>query len=126
MIKMAITKQIKSGIEYLADIYRTAPFAETVLFMGAAELALGLYVDMDFLLLGALAIPCGISLTIDQFKLRRKLEKSISELGYMGKDFKKTRHLWCDKQTASVVARRHGCLEEYLALCDKVQERKSA
>ncbi len=108
----------------MADFYRTAPIPETVFLMQAVAIP----VQYDTPLLMGTSIfnsLVAIVFAAEQFKLRRRLENSVSEHGYTDKAFKTTIPAWCDRQTARVVAKNCGSLDDYVALCDTTEGRKS-
>ena len=110
-------EKIKSGLGYAPDFYRTAPLGETIFLMSAGQIPL---TYDDPLILGAsiLISLYGVALTAKQFRLRRRLEKSVSKHGYIDKVFETTNKKWCDRQTAIVVTKNCGNLDDYIALCE--------
>ncbi len=113
---------ITSKLEYMVDFYRTAPFGETMFLLGAG---IG-FVNYDFpplLFPGVYWSILGIAFTAEQFMLKRRLERSLSQHGYEDRVFETTIPEWCDRQMTRVVAEKHGCLEDYVALCEKHRDR---
>lgn len=110
-------KKVKSALNYVTDFYRTAPMGETLFLanvgVGSLCLSCGFPLGMNIALFGSLG---GIVASEQQFKLRRRLEKSVSEYGYTENVFYKTISSWCDRQTARVVAKRADHLEDYVNL----------
>ncbi len=109
--------KIKAGLEYIADFYRTAPIPETIFLTSAGvipffydePLSMGVHIINSLI--------C-VAFTAKQFKLRCRLENSISEHGYDERIFETTIPEWCDRQTARVVAKKYGNLDDYVTLCD--------
>jgi hypothetical protein len=108
--------KIKSGLDCIADFYRTAPLGETIFLMNAVQITWNydepFTLGMNFL--GSLA---GVLLAAKQFRLKQRLESSIQKHGYDDGVFKKTLPEWCDRQTARVVVKKYGNLDEYESLC---------
>lgn len=71
--------------------------------------------------LGAFLSHKGTWLVKRQFKRRDYLENSLKDGEFNEVDFGKTVPEWCMRQTARVVAEKHGRLEEYKELCDEHQ-----
>lgn len=72
-------------------------------------------------LLAAWMSMLGGSLVKRQFKRRDYLENSLKEGKFDDKDFGKTVPEWCMRQTARVVAKKHGRLDQYEELCNDNQ-----
>ena len=117
-------EKIKAGLGYMVDFYRTAPFGETMFLINAGVITWNY--DEPFLIGASLLGSLGaIGLTKKQFKLRKRLENSVSKHGYDDKAFETTIPEWCDRQTARLVAKNHGSLDNYIALCDTNKDRMS-
>ena len=106
---------IKNGLKHIADFYRTAPYGETWALFSAGSVFLTYDNPLLFVAImgGTLG---GIDSVKNQFKLRKRLEKSVSEHGYNNSVFERTIPNWCDRQTARVVARNCGHLDSYVDL----------
>ncbi|UZE94305.1 MAG: hypothetical protein IB618_01905 [Candidatus Pacearchaeota archaeon] len=117
-------EKIKAGLEYIADFYRTAPVGETLFLMNAGPIPFTY--DKPLLIgINILGSLICVHSTAKQFKLRRRLENSVSEHGYDDRAFETTILDWCDRQTARVVTKNCGNLDDYVALCDTNRERMS-
>jgi len=82
--------------------------------------------DEPFLIgMNILGSLVGVAISAKQFKLRNRLEKSVAEHGYDDRAFEKTIPEWCDRQTARVVAKNYGNLDDYVALCESNNDRMS-
>ena len=109
-------KKIRAGLKYIVDFYRTSPIGETLFLINAGQIPFN---DNPFLIsMGIFGSLVGVAITTKQFKLRHRLESSVSKQGYNDKIFKTTIPEWCDRQTARVVAKNCGNLDDYVALCD--------
>jgi len=117
-------EKIKAGLGYVADFYRTAPLGETIFLMNAGQIPLNydepLLLGMN--ILGSLGC---VALSAKQFKLRRRLENSVTEYGYNDRAFETTIPEWCDRQVARVVAKNYGNLDDYIALCKSNKDKMS-
>lgn len=115
-------QKIKSGISNVWDFYRTAPFGETSLalfgYYGFKAVREDPYFILPFLAAGVL----GVLAVKKQFKLKRSLEDNIRENGFTSECFERTIPTWCGRQTARVVAEKHGCLDEYIKLCEQQKQ----
>lgn len=112
----------------ILDIYRTAPYGENLL---AIAITAGV---VNFKDLPSIILPCtllGLSGAIaagHQFMLRARLKSAIKYYGYKDELFYPTITEWCNRQTARVVARESGHLDDYIKLCERnkgIQEFKS-
>lgn len=114
-------EKIMHGIDYAVDLYRIAPFGETLFLVNAGNAAY--FHDnpftVAFSIVGSLG---GIAIAAKQFRLKNRLEKIISKNGYDDRVFKRTTYAWCDRQTARVVAKRHGYLDRYNSLCKSLEK----
>jgi hypothetical protein len=112
-------EKIKAGLRYAADFYRTAPIGETIFLINAIPLTLSFYnKDIPIVCLNAVGALSGIVFAAKKFRLKQRLEKSVAEDGYDNRNFKTTIPEWCDRQTARVVAKNNGHLDDYIALCE--------
>jgi len=114
--------KFKAGLEYVVDLYRTAPFGETGFLINEGFIPLN-YDNPILLIMNILGSLGGIGLSIKQFRLRKRLEKSVSDHGYADRAFETTLTEWCDRQTARVVAKNYNCLDNYDALCNSNKDR---
>ena len=119
-----MTEGIRGGLEYVADLYRTAPLGETILLLNAIPLAWN-YNNPVMIGIDIIGCAIGVGLTVRQFKLRRRLEKYMSRHDYDDRLFDLTISEWCNRQTARVVAKNYGCLDEYVALCEDNKDNMS-
>lgn len=116
---------IKSGLKYIIDFYRTSPLAESMVLLNAIQIPSN-FDNIGLLGLNVLFTVAGISITAKQFRLRKRLEQSVSEHGYDNRTFYRTIPEWCDRQTARVVAENCGHLEDYVALCQANRDKTSS
>jgi len=110
-------KKIRAGLKYITDFYITAPVGETIFLMNAGQIPFD-YRNPLLMSINIIGTLAGAALTIRQFKLRHRLESSVSKHGYNDKIFEPTIPLWCDRQTARVVTKNCGNLNDYVALCN--------
>ena len=115
-------EKIKARLEYVADLYRTAPLGETLFLINAGQISWH-YDEPLSLGLNVFGSLLGIAITANQFELRHWLEKLVSEHGYDNRAFETTIPEWGDRQTARVVAKNCGNLDDYVALCDSNRDR---
>ena len=114
-------KTIKKAARYISDFYRTAPFAETILILTVGY-TIKRHESIIDVGLGIMNSVICAGLTKKQFDLRQRLEKLMDKYGYDKRYFKKTLTEWCDRQTARVVAKNSGHLEDYVKLCEDNKE----
>ena len=84
-------EKIKAGLEYVVGLYRTAPIGETMILINAG-LITGIYDESFSIVFGVIGSLAGFSLTVQQFRLRKRLENSVSKHGYDNRAFKTTIH----------------------------------
>ncbi len=116
-------KKIKSGISNVWEFYRTAPFAEST-FVLLSYYVVEAFKDNNLLkgfTISGITL-CSVAAVYHQFKLKKRLENHIQEHGFTKGGFEKTIPTWCGRQTARVVAEKHGCLDEYVKLCKQNRE----
>lgn len=108
------------------DLYRTTPLGASIAILTMEEaVSKALRHDWFGAACLTLATFSASIFIIQQMSLRRRLEHSIEQHGYQERVFKTTVQEWCDRQTALVVARRHGVLPLYQKLCLQNMERMS-
>lgn len=107
----------KGKVNSVKDFYRIAPFGESLAAIDIVNLLASRTPTSIESSLASLVV-C-IMVTRRQFKLKNRLEESISEDGYEDEVMKKTIPTWCNRQTAGVVAEKLGKREQYKELCKK-------
>jgi len=122
IIRRRMIKKIKTGLEYIADLYRIAPLGEFVLLFNAPQIPFN-YDRPILLACNIFGSVAGAAIMARQFKLKRRLDNSISEQGYQDRIFETTIPSWCNRQTARTVAKRHGHLDDYIALCESNKDK---
>ena len=115
---------LKNKINLIADFYRTAPLGESFFVLNAGFMAVNYDRPLVFGLNLFATLGC-VMLTKTQFDLRKRLENSVTKHGYDERVFETTISEWCDRQTARVVAKNYGYLEEYVSLYESNKDRIS-
>ena len=112
-------------VRWAGDTLRTAPFGFSLAAINLVSPVIGLVEDGPELSdLSAMPVSafglamCGI-LVARQFRLRHRLERFVRNDGFNEAAFQRTTGEWCNRQTARVVCRNSGHLEEYEALCEQ-------
>lgn len=112
----------KPDLDGAWEFFRTAPLGETIILLNLATLVMDLIANDPTYYYKFAGAALGALLTLRQFALRHRLEKSVQEYGYTDRAFGTTTHEWCARQTALVVADNCGNRAEYLQLCLRNRE----
>jgi hypothetical protein len=112
------------------DTFRTAPVGTGRVILGTSGLAVeaellahnpNIYEALPApLILASIAI--GGLKAASKNRLRDRLEASIERQGYNDRVFAKTLGTWCSRQTARVVCKEYGYLEDYEKLCEQADD----
>lgn len=114
-----LCNRTRDGLRQVLDFIRTAPFAYSLFALDASTGGFMLSTDYPYAVsINIIGGGLSIFLMQQQFKLRKRLEKSISRHGYNDRVFSKTTPTWCDRQVGMLVARNAGELDSYMDLCE--------